>query len=102
MGIPPLLGFFSKLYLFLNIIDLKMYLFMLYLIILNGISAFYYLRLIQVMFSYKTKKYLFIEDLGFLKIYIMIIILLINILFFLYPTHIIIIIHNVLLYLFFN
>jgi NADH-quinone oxidoreductase subunit N len=64
MGIPPLLGFFSKLYLFLNIIDLKMYFFITYLIIINGMGTIYYLRIIKIMFSYKSKKQLFLEDSG--------------------------------------
>lgn len=64
MGIPPMIGFFSKLYIFLNIIDLKMYFFMLYLIIINGIGAIYYLRIIKLMFSYRIDKQLFFKDPG--------------------------------------
>lgn len=101
MGIPPMLGFFSKLYLFMNIIELKMYFFMLYLIIINSIGSIYYLRLIKVMFSYKTDKQLFLEDPGEWRIYIVILLIYINIYFFLYPSHLIIFFHNLLLYLFY-
>lgn len=103
MGLPPLIGFFSKLYLLLNLIDLKMYLFTLYLIILNAITAFYYLRLIQVMFSFKTDKHIFIEKIGELKTIILIIILYINIFFFIEPIDtLVIVIYNIAISLFFN
>jgi NADH-quinone oxidoreductase subunit N len=101
MGIPPMLGFFSKLYIFLNLMELKMYFFVFILIIINGIGAIYYLRLIKIMFSYKTKKQLFLEDPGELKMYIIIILIFINLYFFLYPAHLAILIHNLVLYLFF-
>ena len=97
MGVPPLLGFFSKLYLFLNLIDLKMYIFVIYIIFLNGLTNFYYLRLIQVMFTFKTNKYIFVEDPGQLKTFLMVCLVYIHILFFLYPTHIMLILHNILL-----
>lgn len=103
MGLPPLVGFFSKLYLFLNLIDLNMYLFILYLIILNGITAFYYLRLIQVMFSYRTDKRVFIEDIGELKTIILLSIIYLNILFFLAPVNILtVLIYNIVISLLFN
>jgi NADH-quinone oxidoreductase subunit N len=103
MGLPPLVGFFSKLYLLLNLIDLKMYLFILYLIILNAITAFYYLRLIQVMFSYRTDKKVFIQDIGELKTIILLIIIYLNILFFLQPINILtVILYNIIISLLFN
>ena len=101
MGIPPMLGFFSKLYIFLNIIELKMYFFMFILIIINSIGAIYYLRLIKIMFSYKTNKQLFLEDPGELKMIIIILLIYVNLYFFLYPTHLAILIHNLILYLIF-
>lgn len=103
MGLPPLIGFFSKLYLFLNLIDLKMYLFVLYLIFINGVTAFYYLRLIQVIYSHRTDKRVLIENITEPKILIFLIILYINIIFFLEPVNIITIcIYNIVIFLIYN
>jgi NADH:ubiquinone oxidoreductase subunit 2 (subunit N) len=49
MGIPPLLGFFSKLYLLLNLIELKMFFMALFIILFNSIGIIYFLRLVVMM-----------------------------------------------------
>lgn len=100
MGIPPMIGFFSKFYIFLNIIDLKLYFLMFYLIILNGIGAIYYLRIITKMFSFRTNKRLFLVDPGFRKTFIIVLLVYINMYFFLYPSHLVLICHNIILSLF--
>ena len=82
MGVPPLLGFFSKLYFFINILNWKMYIFTIYILLLNSISSFYYLRLIQYMFSKPTDKQIFIEDPGQIRVFFMIMLLFIHIFFF--------------------
>lgn len=100
MGIPPMLGFFSKLYIFLNIIELKLYFFMFYIIFINSIGAIYYLRLIKIMFFFKSTKYLFLEDPGLWRTYVIVLLAFINLFFFLYPTYLAIIIHNIVLLFF--
>ena len=67
MGIPPMIGFFSKLFILLNIIELKMYFFALFLIIFSSIGVIYYLRLIKMMYASIQNKFLFLVDLGELK-----------------------------------
>ena len=82
MGIPPMVGFYSKLFILLNIIELKMYFFALFLIIMNSISVIYYLRLIKIMFSLNTDKSIFIVDIGEITALILLILVYINIFFF--------------------
>ena len=55
-GVPPLLGFWSKFYVLSTIIDQGMFYIALAVILLSSISAFYYIRLIKVIFFEKTKK----------------------------------------------
>jgi NADH-quinone oxidoreductase subunit N len=67
MGIPPMLGFFSKLFILMNIIKLKMYFFALFLIIINSIGVIYYLRFIKTMYFSNTNKFIFLVDIGEIK-----------------------------------
>jgi NADH-quinone oxidoreductase subunit N len=97
MGIPPLLGFFSKLYVFTNLIELEMYFCILILIIINSIGAIYFLRLITFMFSYKTEKRIFIEDIGEIKSILLILLLILNLFYFLYPIHLSILMYNIII-----
>ena len=49
-GIPPLAGFFGKYYLFLALIDAKLYLYAIFAIASSVISSFYYLRIVKLLF----------------------------------------------------
>lgn len=49
-GVPPLAGFFAKLSVFLELVDGKMYVLATYGILTSVIAAFYYLRVIKVMY----------------------------------------------------
>lgn len=49
-GIPPLAGFFAKLYIFLAIIEQKMFYFAAFGLICAVIAGFYYLRLIKIIY----------------------------------------------------
>lgn len=49
-GIPPLAGFFSKYYIFLAAIDAELYTLALIGVLCSVIAAFYYLRLIKLMY----------------------------------------------------
>ena len=99
IGIPPMIGFFSKLFILLNIIESKMYFFALFLIIMNSIGVIYYLRLIKVMYSLNIDKSLFITDIGELKAWFLIFLVYLNIFFFLYPSYFFMLIHNIVLFI---
>ena len=100
MGIPPMLGFFSKLFVLLNVIELQMNFFALFLIILNSVGVIYYLRFIKIMFSSSFDKFLFLVDIKFIKVCFLIFLVYLNIFFFFYPSHLLMLIHNLVLFLF--
>jgi len=55
-GIPPLAGFFAKFYVFMAVIEVKMYALAIIGLLTTVISAFYYLRIIKVIYFDKPKK----------------------------------------------
>ena len=55
-GIPPLAGFFATLYIFIAVIEAKMYSLAIIGLLTTVVSAFYYLRLIKIMYFDKPKK----------------------------------------------
>jgi NADH-quinone oxidoreductase subunit N len=55
-GIPPLAGFFAKFYIFMAVIEVKMYALAIIGLVTTVISAFYYLRIIKVIYFDKPKK----------------------------------------------
>lgn len=87
IGIPPLLGFFGKFYIFLNILKLKLYIFSFFLIILSSIGVYYYLRIFKIMYSFNTNKMIFLVDLKKFKSFFLILIVYLNLFFFLYILH---------------
>jgi len=55
-GIPPLAGFFAKFYIFMSVIESKMYTLAIIGLLTTVISAFYYLRIIKIIYFDKPKK----------------------------------------------
>ncbi len=55
-GIPPLAGFFAKFYVFMSVIEAKMYALAVIGLVTTVVSAFYYLRIIKVIYFDKPKK----------------------------------------------
>jgi len=55
-GIPPLAGFFAKFYVFMAVIESKMYTLAIIGLITTVVSAFYYLRIIKIIYFDKPKK----------------------------------------------
>ncbi len=83
-----------------NLIELKMYFFALFLIIFSSIGVIYYLRLIKMMYASVQNKFLFLVDLGELKTLFLVFLVFLNIFFFCYPSYLLILIHNILLFVF--
>ena len=54
-GIPPLAGFFAKFYVFMAVIESKMYLLAIIGLLTTVVSAFYYLRIIKIIYFDKPK-----------------------------------------------
>ena len=55
-GIPPLAGFFAKFYVFMAVIEVKMYTLAIIGLITTVVSAFYYLRIIKIIYFDGPKK----------------------------------------------
>ena len=83
-GIPPLAGFFAKFYIFISVIEQSMYFLAIVGLISTVISAFYYLKIIKIIyFDSPKEKYDQINYLG-LKISLAVSTLFI-LLYFIYP-----------------
>ena len=55
-GIPPLAGFFAKFYIFMAVIESEMYTLAIVGLVTTVVSAFYYIRIIKVMYFDGPKK----------------------------------------------
>ncbi len=55
-GIPPLAGFFAKFYIFMAVIESQMYTLAVIGLLTTVVSAFYYLRIIKIIYFDKPKK----------------------------------------------
>lgn len=84
-GIPPLLGFFSKLLVFFSLVSSSFYLIGLFSVLLSGISSFFYIRIIKNIFLHVENFWIFFIVPVFFESYIFIFFVFFNIFFFLYP-----------------
>ncbi len=55
MGMPPLLGFYAKYYVIVALLDAKLLWLAIAIVVLSAISAFYYLRVVAVMYFSEAK-----------------------------------------------
>ena len=55
-GIPPLAGFFAKFYIFMAVIESEMYILAIVGLVTTVVSAFYYIRIIKIMYFDEAKK----------------------------------------------
>ena len=55
-GIPPMAGFFAKFYIFISVIEESMYFLAIVGLISTVVSAFYYLRIIKIIYFDKPKE----------------------------------------------
>jgi NADH-quinone oxidoreductase subunit N len=55
-GIPPLAGFFAKFYIFMSVIESGMYTLAIVGLLSTVISAFYYLRIVKIIYFDEIKK----------------------------------------------
>ena len=64
-GIPPLAGFFAKFYIFMSVIESTMYTLAIVGLLSTVVSAFYYLRIIKIIyFDDASKSFDQIKNLG--------------------------------------
>tara|TARA_B100001996_G_C18464056_1_gene517278 strand:+ start:61 stop:459 length:399 start_codon:yes stop_codon:yes gene_type:complete len=93
-GIPPLAGFFAKFYIFVSVIEESMYFLAIVGLISTVVSAFYYLRIIKIIyFDSARDQYDEVNNYG-VKVSLGIATLLI-LLYFIYPNTIINLVSNI-------
>jgi len=93
-GIPPLAGFFAKFYVFMAVIKVEMYTLAIIGLITTVISAFYYLRIIKIIYFDDPKEIFEIDkNLGLkVSLFLSTIIILI---YFIYPSFLIDMVSNI-------
>ena len=84
-GIPPLAGFFAKFYIFMAVIEANMYTLAIIGLITTVVSAFYYLRIIKIVYFDKPKTP-FEENYDFGLKVILILTSIMILIYFLYPS----------------
>lgn len=85
-GIPPLAGFYSKLYVFMNAMHHSLYILLITGILTSSISAYYYLNIIKVMYFDKTNHWVFYSAIDFQKSMILAIAIFFLLFFFVNPN----------------
>lgn len=98
-GIPPLAGFFSKLYVFFAAIKMSLYFVVFVGVVTSVIGSFYYLRLIQIMYFEKPKHMITYTEIDSSKALIMAVSTFILLFFFVYPSPLMILTHKAALLL---
>jgi len=99
-GIPPLLGFYSKFFLFLFALKYKMYWLTVLFVVFSVISVFYYIRLVKLMYFNRSSGWVFLCDIPFSNSFIISFITIVNCVFFLNPNILFKIIYNFSFYLY--
>lgn len=94
-GVPPLAGFFSKMFIFITAIQSSMYVLAFIGVLMSVIACFYYIRVIKVLYFNETYYWLSLIRIEREKSIILGILMLILIFVGLYPTPIILIAQNV-------
>ena len=92
-GIPPLGGFFAKFYVLIPIIKKGLYPLAVIAVVTSVIAAFYYLRIVKVMYFDEQVKLANIQTLSLILAVIVILSTVFNLLFSLFPHHVLEISH---------
>jgi NADH-quinone oxidoreductase subunit N len=98
-GIPPLAGFFSKLFIFYSGIKNGYFSLIFFAVIISIISSFYYLKIIKIVYFEKISKKIFLDKIGKIQSIILLINTQIISFLFLFPNIILINLNKIYLYL---
>ena len=96
-GIPPLVGFYSKLYIFISAIKSEIYLVALIASLFSVIACLYYIRLIKLMFFKNIDYWALFFKLNKIESLILSLTCSFNLLFFIYPEIFVFPIYNIIL-----
>ena len=98
-GVPPLAGFFSKMFIFVSAVNSSMYALAILGVLTSVVSSFYYIRLIKIM-CFETRRHSFlVYELDREKSLILGMLFIFLCTFFFWPNPIILILHNAVFYL---
>ena len=100
-GIPPLVGFYSKLYIFMSAIKSEIYLIAVIAALFSVIASMYYIRLIKLMFFKVFDNWVLFREVTKVESLIISFLFFFNIFFFCYPEIFIVTIYNIILNLFY-
>lgn len=98
-GIPPLAGFFSKLFIFFSAIKANYFSLVFFAIIISVVSSFYYLKIIKIIYFEKTLKKLYISKISKIQSIILLINTQIILFLFLCPEILLVYLNKIYLYL---
>lgn len=99
-GVPPLLGFYGKFFLFAFTLKLQMYWLTILFVIFSVISVFYYIRIVKIMYFNRDRSWIFFHEVSFGSAFVISLITIVNCVFFLNPNLLFRVIHNFSFYLF--
>jgi len=85
-GIPPLMGFFSKMFILNVLIFNEMFFITFIILLLSVISVFYYIRLIKILFFSLNSNFIFLKNPNKIISFIIVFFSLLNLLFFFLPN----------------
>lgn len=93
-GIPPLMGFYSKFFLFLFALKYKFYWLSLLFVIFSVVSVFYYIRLVKLIYFNRNSGWVFLYGIPFSNALIIASVTIVNCLFFINPNLLLKIVYN--------
>ena len=100
-GIPPLVGFYSKLYIFISALKSEIYISAILAAVLSVIASMYYIRLIKLMFFKNFEYWTLFTELTKKESLLISVTFFFNLFFFCYPEIFVISIYNIILKLFY-
>lgn len=98
-GIPPLLGFYNKLFLFLFALKLGMYWVVIIFVVFSVVTVFYYIRLVKLAYFNRSLSWVFFEEISFSNALIISVIVILNCLFFINPNLLFKLVYNLSFYI---
>ena len=98
-GIPPLAGFFSKLFIFFSAIKNNYFSLVFFSIVISILSSFYYLKIIKIIYFEKILRKMYISKINKIKSIVLIINTKFVLFLFFYPNIILINLNKIYLYL---
>jgi len=96
-GVPPLAGFFSKMFLFFSAVSQSIYSLAIIGVLTSVISCFYYLRIIQISYFERINQWISLKKIDKDISIIISIFIFLLIAFFLHPSLLIVLVHNSIL-----